>query len=283
MPLVRYRKVVILGYRSVGKTSLAHQFVEGEFVEGYDPTVENTYSKIVTLGKDEFHLHLVDTAGQVPVGDEYSILPYSFIIGVHGYVLVYSVTSLRSFQVIESLYQKLHEGHGKTRVPVVLVGNKADLSPEREVQAVEGKKLAESWGATFMESSARENQLTQGIFTKVIQEIACVENSYGQERHCHLIFTLLPSLEWCSAMISSHCNLCLPGSSSSSASVSLVAAITGVHYHTWLIFSWGFTMLAMFTRIQGKSQFGVNATELSRTPDLKKNMALGLNNGSTSH
>ncbi|XP_012904596.1 GTPase RhebL1 isoform X1 [Mustela nigripes] len=194
MPLVRYRKVVILGYRSVGKTSLAHQFVEGEFLEGYDPTVENTYSKIVTLGKDEFHLHLVDTAGQ----DEYSILPYSFIIGVHGYVLVYSVTSLHSFQVIESLYQKLHEGHGKTRLPVVLVGNKADLSPDREVQAVEGKKLAESWGATFMESSARENQvfglkimgkirLTRGIFTKVIQEIARVENSYGQERRCQLM------------------------------------------------------------------------------------------------
>ncbi|KAB1269818.1 GTPase RhebL1 [Camelus dromedarius] len=206
MPLVRYRKVVILGYRSVGKTSLAHQFVEGEFLEGYDPTVENTYSKIVTLGKDEFHLQLVDTAGQ----DEYSILPYSFIIGVHGYVLVYSVTSLHSFQVIESLYQKLHEGHGKTRyvalgdkdivLPVVLVGNKADLSPDREVQAVEGKKLAESWGATFMESSARENQvlslkirkavgvaLTQGIFIKIIHEIARVENSYGQERRCHLM------------------------------------------------------------------------------------------------
>uniref|UniRef100_A0A8C2NEV4 GTPase RhebL1 n=1 Tax=Capra hircus TaxID=9925 RepID=A0A8C2NEV4_CAPHI len=138
-----------------GKTSLAHQFVEGEFLEDYDPTVENTYSKIVTVGKDEFHLHLVDTAGQ----DEYSILPYSFIIGVHGYVLVYSVTSLHSFQVIESLYQKLHEGHGKTRLPVVLVGNKADLSPDREVQAVEGKKLAASWGATFMESSARNNQV----------------------------------------------------------------------------------------------------------------------------
>ncbi|XP_027805694.2 GTPase RhebL1 isoform X2 [Marmota monax] len=175
MPLVRYRKVVILGYRSVGKTSLAHQFVKGEFLEGYDPTVENTYSKIVTLGKDEFHLHLVDTAGQ----DEYSILPYSFIIGVHGYVLVYSVTSLHSFQVIESLYQKLHEGHGKTR----------------EVQAVEGKKLAESWGATFMESSARETQLTQGIFTKVIQEIARVENSYGQERRCRLMFLVLPGQE----------------------------------------------------------------------------------------
>ncbi|XP_019790056.1 GTPase RhebL1 isoform X1 [Tursiops truncatus] len=141
MPLVRYRKVVILGYRSVGKTSLAHQFVEGEFLEGYDPTVENTYSKIVTLGKDEFHLHLVDTAGQ----DEYSILPYSFIIGVHGYVLVYSVTSLHSFQVIESLYQKLHEGHGKTRLPVVLVGNKADLSPDRYGNLCSLRRRKVSW------------------------------------------------------------------------------------------------------------------------------------------
>lgn len=25
-----------------GKTSLAHQFVEGDFLEGYDPTVENS-------------------------------------------------------------------------------------------------------------------------------------------------------------------------------------------------------------------------------------------------
>lgn len=30
-------------------------------------------------------------------------------------------------------------------------------------------------------------QLTQGIFTKVIQEIARVENSYGQERRCSLM------------------------------------------------------------------------------------------------
>lgn len=32
-------------------------------------------------------------------------------------------------------------------------------SASREVQAVEGKKLAESWGAMFMESSARDNQV----------------------------------------------------------------------------------------------------------------------------
>lgn len=41
----------------------------------------------------------------------------------------------------------------------MLVGNKTDLHQERMVSTEEGRKLAESWRAIFLETSAKQNEV----------------------------------------------------------------------------------------------------------------------------
>ncbi|KAM4796536.1 GTPase RhebL1 [Rhinophrynus dorsalis] len=184
MPPVKHRKVVMLGYPSVGKSSLALQFIKGDFPKDYEPTIENTWSKTFVLGSDEFELDVVDTAGQ----DEYSLLPQSFIFGIHGYIVVYSVACSRSFQIARGLHRVLVDRRGKCLMPIVLVGNKTDLpSQSREVKPEDGKKLADSWGAAFMEVSAKDPERSKQIFTKIIEEIDRVERSFSEEKKCYIM------------------------------------------------------------------------------------------------
>uniref|UniRef100_A0A8C9J5G9 GTP-binding protein Rheb n=1 Tax=Piliocolobus tephrosceles TaxID=591936 RepID=A0A8C9J5G9_9PRIM len=178
MPQSKSRKIAILGYRSVGKSSLTIQFVEGQFVDSYDPTIENTFTKLITVNGQEYHLQLVDTAGQ----DEYSIFPQTYSIDINGYILVYSVTSIKSFEVIKVIHGKLLDMVGKVQIPIMLVGNKKDLHMERVISYEEGKALAESWNAAFLESSAKENQTAVDVFRRIILEAEKMDGAASQDR-----------------------------------------------------------------------------------------------------
>jgi Ras family protein len=51
----------------------------------------------------DYSTEIVDTAGQ----DEYSILNSKHFIGIHGYMLVYSVSSLPSFEMVQVIREKI--------------------------------------------------------------------------------------------------------------------------------------------------------------------------------
>ncbi|KAL0605408.1 Sulfiredoxin-1 [Plecturocebus cupreus] len=82
-----------------------------------------------------------------------------------------------------------------------------------------------------------------------------------QIKYINASLTLLCKLV-CSDAISTHCNLCLPGSSKSQASASLVAEITGVRDHTQLI--------VVFLAETGLEYNGMISTHLHPPPRFKQ-------------
>ncbi|KAJ3114191.1 GTP-binding protein [Nowakowskiella sp. JEL0407] len=163
----KVRKVAVLGSRAVGKSSLSLQFVENHFVDTYFPTIENTFTKIIKYRGQEYAAEIIDTAGQ----DEYSILNSKHAIGIHGYVLVYSITSRPSFEVCKVIRDKILNYTGIDWVPVVLVGNKCDLVAHRQVSMEEAMELAAEWRCVVVEASAKHNINIAKSFELVLQEI----------------------------------------------------------------------------------------------------------------
>ncbi|KAF9569067.1 rheb small monomeric GTPase RhbA [Agrocybe pediades] len=172
---LKKRKIVVLGSRSVGKTSLILQFVENHFIDAYYPTIEANHQKTVKYKGTEFQCEIVDTAGQ----DEYSIIQSKHVIGVHGFVLVYSVASRNSFNMVQNVYDKIIDFCGKQEIPCVIVGSKTDLlESSRQVSSTEGAQLAKQNHAAWVETSAKSNNNISEVFELCIAEIEKGTSAY---------------------------------------------------------------------------------------------------------
>lgn len=96
----------------------------------------------------------MDTAGQ----DEYSILSSHHASSMDGYVLVYSISSRSSFEMVKIIRDKILDFTGLKSVHLVLVGNKSDLNIQRQVTLEEGKELAQQWQCPTIETSAKHDE-----------------------------------------------------------------------------------------------------------------------------
>src|SRR5438128_9220601 len=87
-------KLVIVGGGGVGKSALTIQLIQNHFIDEYDPTIEDSYRKQVTIDDNTSLLDILDTAGQ----EEYSAMRDQYMRTGEGFLLVYAITSRASFE-----------------------------------------------------------------------------------------------------------------------------------------------------------------------------------------
>ncbi|KAL5516008.1 hypothetical protein EMCRGX_G001264 [Ephydatia muelleri] len=165
---MREYKLVVLGSGGVGKSALTVQFVQGIFVEKYDPTIEDSYRKQVEVDGAQCMLEILDTAGT----EQFTAMRDLYMKNGQGFVLVYSITSQATFNDLTDLREQILRVKDQDDVPTVLVGNKCDLEDERVVGRDQGQNLARQWNnITFMESSAKAKTNVSEIFYDLVRQI----------------------------------------------------------------------------------------------------------------
>ncbi|XP_064257615.1 GTP-binding protein Rit1 isoform X2 [Passer domesticus] len=133
----REYKLVMLGAGGVGKSAMTMQFISHRFPEDHDPTIEDAYKIRIRIDDEPANLDILDTAGQA----EFTAMRDQYMRAGEGFIICYSITDRRSFHEVREFKQLIYRVRRTDDTPVVLVGNKSDLSQLRQVSKEEGSLL----------------------------------------------------------------------------------------------------------------------------------------------
>ncbi|PAA68321.1 hypothetical protein BOX15_Mlig024478g1 [Macrostomum lignano] len=160
-------KIIMVGSGAVGKSALTLQFMYDEFVEDYEPTKADMYRKKVTLEGTEVHIDILDTAGQ----EDYASIRDNYFRGGEGFLCVFSLTDPESFAATNEFREQIIRVKGDESIPMLLVGNKSDLTDGRQVQSREAEARAEAWRIPYLETSAKTRENVDKAFYDLLTEI----------------------------------------------------------------------------------------------------------------
>merc|ERR1711871_199131 len=161
-------KYIIVGDMGVGKSCLLHQFTEQKFLPDSSHTigVEFGMRMIETLGKT-VKLQIWDTAGQ----ERFRAVTRNYYRGAAGALLVYDVTRRSTYQNLSTWLSDARRHLTNPNTVIMLVGNKTDLGPQRQVTFEEASKFAEENGLIFIETSAKTGENVEETFLRTAKKI----------------------------------------------------------------------------------------------------------------
>jgi len=174
-PYTHLAKVLVVGDAAVGKTSLLVRYVKGIFNPSYILTIGVAFFvQDVVVGDRVLRLQIWDTGGQ----ERFGPIRRMYYRGAKGVLLVYDKSNPETFEHLDYWLKEVERGCSD--VPIILVGNKADL-PEA-VTPNQGQEFASKHSLAFVETSAKTGLNTEKAFILLARRIIGHMNRLSSRR-----------------------------------------------------------------------------------------------------
>jgi len=135
-----------------------------------DPTIEDSYRKLVVVDEQQLMLEILDTAGT----DQFTAMRDLYMKTGDGFMLVYSTIAKTTFNDIPDIYERIirtKDVQSGADLPMLLVGTKIDLADQRMVTTEEGRSLASKLGCEFLEVSSKARVNVEESFQRLTRSV----------------------------------------------------------------------------------------------------------------
>ncbi|MCK4286830.1 MAG: GTP-binding protein, partial [Candidatus Lokiarchaeota archaeon] len=162
-------KVILTGDYQVGKTSLIRRFVENSFKRDYISTIGVQISKKTINLADENIMNFIiwDIGGQ-----SFQMAPYraKFYNGANAALIVVDRTRPDHLKSVEKWYNDIKSSIPKN-IPIIIVGNKSDLSDELVISKEEIRDISKKFGFHYILTSAKTGEHVNDAFLYIAYRV----------------------------------------------------------------------------------------------------------------
>ncbi|MFO7794660.1 MAG: Rab family GTPase [Promethearchaeati archaeon] len=163
-------KVVVIGDGSVGKTTLLHRYINGEFIDTSTMTIGvDFYVKEIKFEETICQLNLWDISGQ----ERFFFMIDKYLRGASGALLLFDITSMTSFVNLDKWVKILRERNtSNEEIPIILIAAKYDLSEYSIVGDLFANKKKEQLGLIdYIKVSSKSGMNVNLAFESIVNYI----------------------------------------------------------------------------------------------------------------
>jgi len=160
-------KLCVIG-EQCGKSALIMRFLFDEFSDNESPTVEELYEVNYQFNGREYHLRIQDTSGNEFYMDH---MFEKWIKDADGILLVFSIDSAASFSSLENYRVRVMKIFKDDRIPLLVVGTKADRKDFRQVSTEELMVWSLRYSFSYEECSSKNGDNVEHVFQLLLDKI----------------------------------------------------------------------------------------------------------------